>query len=1016
MALWVYRAAAGSGKTFTLVREYLRLSLSAREVDGFKHLLAVTFTNKAAGEMKARVLQALAEFAGKSDSKRFGVMFEQLQAELGLEASALRDRSEQVLTAMLHRYQQLSIGTIDSFVARLARQFASELLLDQQFEVVLDTKLLLAQTVERLLERLGQEPVLTDILTRLAFEQMEQDKSWHIRGELQQFAEQLLRDDMRHILPRLKTSDAAQFGAERQALRQKAQQLSAQFALPAQELLDRLNQAGIQQSDLFNSGRGLMNPWTGCAQGEIIEFKDTYTKCIDKQQWVGGKASAAAKAWLQANAAWLSSQSEKIMLAHEQCKKELKLTRAILKRQYASATLALLQQELDGWMEAQAAVPLPVLYFRLAEVLAESATPYIFERLGNLYRHFLIDEFQDTSVLQWNNLLPLVENGLSGGNDSLLVGDAKQSIYRWRSGDANQFVQLPQQRDGSAGSALLTDAYRLVQLNTNFRSYRTVIDFNNRFFRWYVDRQSAPRVHAFYEGLEQLGGKAGGLVQVKLLPAPAPESNYIEQRQQEVVALVAELRQKGVPYGEMAVLVRKNKLGSALAEALIAAGVPVISGESLLLYRQPVVRLFWVCLRWLLYPNDTLNLQQGKLLLSQIHDEPLSAHESWEEQVQRLYGKRLPSKQWKQLPTAELPEQVLHFFGLLNQPDPFVLRLLDVVRDKSSKWHQPDELLQWWAEQGSNIALPMPEKGDAVRVMTYHKSKGLEFGVVIIADADQLKDELSEKAKWISTDITNSGVAWVSTHDLAHAPDPYPALFEEEQEMSRLDYLNTLYVAFTRAVGALYILGSSEKGAAHSFSKQFPTFAQQSGWDGVDFFEIGSLPMFEPAAETSNPVLGSHYWSDWRERLALQHRFEGTQEMQEALSLGNAAHGILAALPDASALERVIEHQLQTGEISMAQVDVLLPALRQLLEQEQLQPYFAAGVEVRNEAAILGTDGRMHRPDRVVFLPNEVVVLEFKTGLPLPKHQEQLATYVGLLQQMGLAAKGELVYLQIEEA
>lgn len=1012
MALWVYRAAAGSGKTFTLVREYLRLSLGARDVDGFRHILAITFTNKAAGEMKTRVLQALAEFAGKSDSKRFGVMFDQLQAELGMSEAVLRNRSEQVLTAMLHRYQQLSIGTIDSFVARLARQFASELLLDQQFEVVLDTQLLLAQTVERLLERLGKEPVLTDILTRLAFEQIEQDKSWQIRGELKKFAGQLLRDDMREILPQLKASDAAHFAAERQALQQKRKELQDQMGSPAQTMLARLSEAGVADSEFFYGGSGTISVWKKLAAGILMAPGKRQEEVVSKQIWYSKSASVESKNWLQTHASWLTEQCQRIAEAYDQFHKELILVDAILKRQYASATLALLQQELDAWMEEQAAVPLPVLYFRLADVLAESATPYIFERLGNLYRHFLIDEFQDTSVLQWNNLLPLVENGLSGGNDSLLVGDAKQSIYRWRSGDANQFVQLPQRRDGSPGSALITDAYRLEQLNTNFRSYRTVIDFNNRFFRWYANQQAA-RVQDFYESLEQLGGKAGGLVQVRLLPSPPPESNDIEQRQQEVLKLVAELQQKGVPYGEMAVLVRKNSLGSALAEALLSAGIPVISGESLLLHRQPAIRLFWVCLRWLLYPHDELNQQEGKILVAQLQQQAVVPSESWEQQVYRLYGKALPGKHWKQLPSAELPEQVLHFFGLLEKPDAFVLRLLDVVRDKSSKWHQADELLQWWEEQGSSIALPMPEKGNAVRVMTYHKSKGLEFGVVIIADADKRKDDLSEEAKWIKTTLTNSGVAWVSTKDLENAPPPYPALFAEESEMSRLDYLNTLYVAFTRAVGALYILGSAEKGTKFSFSKLFPQFAMQCQWEGVDFFEWGSLPPFEPASETKVNSLDVHYWSDWRNKLQLQSRFDGSKEIHEALSLGNAAHGILAALPEAAALERVIDQKVRAGEISIAQVDLLLPALRQLLQEERLQPYFALGVDIRNEVAILDTDGSMHRPDRLVFLEKEVVVLEFKTGAKRPEHDAQLQTYVELLRGMGHSARGELVYLHL---
>lgn len=1014
MALWVYRAAAGSGKTFTLVREYLRLALGARDVDGFRHILAITFTNKAASEMKLRVLQALSEFAGKSHSQRFAVMFTQLQESLQLDEAALRNRSEQVLTAMLHRYQQLSIGTIDSFVARLARQFASELLLDQQFEVVLDTQLLLAQTVERLLEKLGNDAVLTEILTDLAFEQMEQDKSWQIRNELQKFASQLLRDDMLEVLPRLKNSESANFKQERQALRRQAQELSDSFALPAQAILEKLKQAGIPPSELFNAGRGLIKAWTACAAGQLTEFSSTYEKCVQNRKWDGPKSSPSSKAWLQMHADWLSNESAQVQAAHEKSAPELRLLQAIIKRQYVSATLSMLQAELDHWMEEQGAVPLSVLYFRLADLMAESATPYIFERLGNLYRHFLIDEFQDTSVLQWNNLMPLVENGLAGGNDSLIVGDAKQSIYRWRSGDANQFVQLPHLRNGEPGSALLEDAYKPRQLNTNFRSYQKVIDFNNRFFR-YVTGLSSSRVQAFYESLEQLGGKEGGLVQVRLLPAPEAGTTRNAQRQAEVLSLVKELEQCGVPYGEMAILVRKNELGSLIAEGLLAAGIPVISGESLLLHRQLPIRLFWVCFQWLVHPRDALNAQTGKVLLAQLHQEPLHAYESWEEMVIRIYGRPLPFPAWKQLPVNELPEQVLDFFGLLQKPNPYVLRLMDVLREQSNKWRQADELLRWWQEQGGKVALPMPEKGDAVRVMTYHKSKGLEFGVVIVADADVRQNRLSEEAKWIETDYCANGLAWVSTHSLQEGPERYKPIHHEEQEMTQLDYLNTLYVAFTRAVGGLYILGSSEKVLDFSFSSRFKQFALGEGWDGNDFFEVGSLPPFEAAPQIEIQTLSAHYWSDWREQLQLQHRFDGSKETHEALSLGNVAHAILAELTHADALESLIDQKLKSGEISPMQVDVLLPAIRSMLKEERLVPYFSGEAEVRNEVSLLAADGSVHRPDRLVFLPDEVVVVEFKTGVPLPKHSTQLNAYLALLTEMGYKARGELVYLQLDK-
>lgn len=1018
MALMVYRAAAGSGKTFTLVREYLRLALGAREVNGFRRILAITFTNKAAGEMKSRVLNALAAMAGKSDDRRFEGMAAQLREALQLDEAALQSRAEQVLSAMLHQYQQLSIGTIDSFVARLARQFARELLLDQQFDILLDQDLLLNETVDRLLAKLGSDQRLTELLLELAREQMQDDKSWQVSKQLKDFSRQLLRDEMRLLLPRLRAGEQQDFQAERRQLMARKRALQDQFAQPAQQLLAELEAAGIHKKELANGGSGTYTVWEKWAQGIPYEVKEggNYHKAVQQVKWSSASASPASKAWLAAAGERLSMQSCEMLDTMHAASKELNLIDAILGKQYAMATLGRLQQEMESWMEENASVPLSSLYFRLADLLAETATPFIYERLGNQYRHFLIDEFQDTSVLQWNNLLPLVENGLAGGNDSLLVGDAKQSIYRWRSGEAEQFVQLPRQLDGSEGSVLMEQAYEARQLNTNFRSYRQVIDFNNRFFRWW-STQSNARLQRFYEGLEQAGGKPGGLVQVELLDTDGAKGKEekVALRLERITALLRELEEKQVPWGEMAILVRSNDLGSTLARHLLAEGIPVISGESLLLTNQHHIRLVMGVLHYLTFPSDEVNEQLCIQCLVALGKPLPLLREKLPAYVARISKKDWPAH-WAQLPLAELPEQVLHFFGLLQHSDPYLLRLLDLLAEKKSRYPRAELLLEWWHEKGQESALPMPEKGNAVRIMTIHKSKGLEFGVVIIADPDSGKSTLGQPESWIDTELTSSGMALVSTSRLQHTHAPYSEIAAREAEMTEIDYLNTLYVAFTRAVGALYIFGAQKpSGPKFCFSNKFDAFLSSSGETPQNCWQVGELPVFDQPVTDAELQLHAHHWHDWREQMQLQHRFTSADANSDALALGEAAHRILADLPHAEALESVVQAHLAQGLVSTSQLDVLLPALRSLLQQDALKPYFAPGLQVASEAGILAPDGSLHRPDRLVYLPDEVVVLEFKTGAARKEHQDQLDGYVHLLRSMGLKARGELVYIQLPD-
>jgi len=1014
MAFTVYRAAAGSGKTFTLVKEYLRLALGARELDGFKHILAITFTNKAAGEMKNRALQALAEFSGRTEGVRFVVMGELLQTELDLTADELRDRSQQVLTAMLHRYQQVSIGTIDSFVARLARQFARELLLDQQFEIILDQEQLLNQSVSRLLARLGEDPLITELLVGFAQEQTEDDKSWDISKKLLEYAQLLLRDQMRAVLPLLRKLDPLAFQEERTRLKAVKILLIQPIQQKAQLVLDRIDGLQITAADMAGGEKsGVYAQFKRLAQGDLVLNKGI-PSALEKNQWAASKVSKDIKVLLQAEADWLSSTSQSLLALHEVAEQRVALIDAILDKQYAMATLALLQREYEAWMEENQSAPLNSLYFRIADLLADTHTPFIYERLGNRYRHFLIDEFQDTSVLQWQNMLPLVENGLSADHDSLLVGDAKQSIYRWRSGEAAQFVQMPLPYGGGQRSAVLEDAYRPETLKYNFRSYKAVIDFNNSYFEW-LSAGTGGALQAFYVELAQLGGKPGGLVQVELLPGVGAANERRAQRLEHIVSLVSKLVAQQVPFGEIAVLVRNNSLGSATAIALLEAGFPVISSDSLLLSQQPPIRLVMGMLQWLLDESDRVNAQACLQVLQQLSGQKFSPTAQLEAAVAELYGP-IPADRWRMLPLTELVEQVLSFFQLLEQSNPFVLRLLDLMAEKSEKYRSLAELLQWWFDKGQEASLHMPEKGNAIRVLTYHKSKGLEFGVVIVADADNRLNSLNQNESWISTELSPIGTALVATSKLQNAGEPFASLYAEEAEMTQIDYANMLYVAFTRAVGGLYILGSESlsKTSKHSFSKTWDLFLNSIGQQAASFYSVGALPAFDAPEQRQNLVLKNHHWTDWRERIALQNHFEGGKDSGSALSLGRMTHELLSVLPHKDALETAIAGLVEAGQLSGADVDVLLPAVRELLQRPSIARWFEPGLDVRNEISILSTDGQQYRPDRLVLQGQKAHVLEFKTGAERPEHAQQLRNYLQLLQQMGFESSGELVYIDLD--
>ncbi len=1017
MAFFVYRASAGSGKTYTLVRTYLALAMSGDDPANFRHILAITFTNKAAQEMKTRIIAALAALSGREDDARYKTMGEELGAQLGLSPENLRFRANSVFESVLHRYQEFSISTIDAFVAKIGRSFARDLRLQQSFEILLDQNEIKEEAVDWLFSRLGEDGSLTETLVDFAIEQTREDKSWDIRRSLLQYCQELFRDESRVYLPLLAQMDNMQLRQGRQYIQQQIAVYGNKIRTIAQEVVSEITASGLTDSVFAGGSRGLAPFFRKTAEGDFDGLSKTALNALEDDKWLGSKLSISEKTEAEHLIPALRKGLLQLQEISEMEGPRIRLWLAIRNSLYATATLGQLNEAVAVVLEERQATTLSELYHRIGLLLADAATPYIYERLGNRYRHFLIDEFQDTSLLQWQNLAPLVDNGLSGGFESLLVGDAKQAIYRWRSGEAGQFVALPDPYGNQMAYPSFYNAFELRDLKDNYRSGEEIIRFNNAFFRHWAALLPA-ELHAYYESLEQNPQRPGGYVEVQLLEEVKKKTDRITLLYEAMLPQIREMLKRGYAPGDMAILVRSNKTGSEIAAELLREGLPVISADSLLLGSHREVHQLAQFIRWL-YTGDVLAEASVKIWLNTQHGWP---GDRLEDKIKSQLPDWRPEI-WLALNLYELGELLMNFFGLNHKADPFLWRLLDQLHDFSRQPHATtDAWLQWWEDKGQTMAVSLPEGTNAIQVMTYHKAKGLEFPVVFLPEPDVHQPaKPGVDGSWIQPpEETGLAVAYTQTGSLRDTPPEYAILYEQEKQKSQLDLINLVYVACTRASEALFVFGikhNKEKPALTlNFSRIFGSF---TGGDMSEssIHHYGNLPAkvvsgFESqaAAET-----GSHPYALWRENLRLSTRYRGAVTTQDspALRRGRLAHQLLAKLDYPYQLPALLLEETESGRLSAEEAAQLQQALEKLLQDTTLAPFFEPEGQVLNEAAILGP-GTHLRPDRVVLVGREARVLEYKTGLPVPEHGQQLNGYLEQLRQMGYDAVGKLVYLDLQ--
>ena len=1089
--LTVYRASAGSGKTFTLAVEYI--SLLVKDPENYQHILAVTFTNKATQEMKMRILSQLYGIANSLQSSQ--QYFNKVKEKANMPDAVIRNNARAALTLLIHRYNNFRILTIDAFFQQVLRNLAHELGQTANLRVDLNNEEITEKAVDQMIESLEKgQPVLQWISTYIN-NSIEDDNGWNIIGKIKTFGTNIFKDFYKAHEANLKEqlSNADDFKVYETTLRKRRNDIRKTFNSKARSILNEIKNANLDIPSNYRSG--LYKYLTDSAIAPLTNkpLKAGVLKANESpQNWTSSKCAKADKQQIQTLAAEvLSAQLSELIAYNNDNWNEFQSIQLTLSHLSELRLLHAIADAVDNLTKDTNRFMLSNTQALLKELIADSDTPFIFERIGARLKHVMIDEFQDTSTIQWQNFQVLLANCMAQElSQNLIVGDIKQSVYRWRQGDWGILNNIEK--------SFAHQKIRLETLDYNYRSEKRIIDFNNAFWEQCVantakevaqdDAEKAEIVQKAYEDVAQKTHKTteNGFVKISLYPSKSMKEAVLE----ELIETIKELFNNG--YGgknqsKIAILVRSKSNIQDIVNALLQSfgnEINIVSDEAFRLDASLSVNIIVSAMHLLTHPDDVLT--RGKLVKlynQEVLKKPLtdtdllvSINESnnidtknidkkerrklaTEQQMAKLNSQLPPEYVANRelllgLPIVDLVDKLFMLFGLdqLEGQSSYICTLYDTLND-FLKDHTADidDFINEWENSLSSKTIQSDEI-EGIRIMTIHKSKGLEFDNVIIP--------------FCSWEMEKKGTLWCETKN---KPAPYNKLpllpidfsrdkligtvfeddYKEEHFQNIVDNLNLLYVAFTRASKNLFVFGLRQgKTTLDNIAKGTPpgnrSYAIELALKQVSEQLQGSLLSFPDdigseihfeygtlAPEThekehavaENPFLikpDKHIVSiaTYPQAATFKQSNKSIEfvkgedidpsDRTRYIKIGNVLHQLFSTIYTTADIPTRLNELEQQGiiyndEITSAQ---LRTRIEDAITNPQVQEWFSKRWQLYNECTILEynkdtNEMEEHRPDRVMTDGKEFVVVDFKFGKEREEYKKQVQQYMEILIRMG---------------
>jgi ATP-dependent exoDNAse (exonuclease V) beta subunit len=1045
----IYDASAGSGKTYALVKEYLKIILTAKKNDAYRNILAITFTNKAVHEMKSRIVGSLSEFTKDEPSKKALDLMHDLAVDTELSIIQIKIKSQQIIKHIIHNYAAFDISTIDKFTHKVIRAFAHDLGLPMTFEVTLDTENLLTEAVDAIIARAGDDDILTKLLVDFTIEKTDDDKSWDISREILETGKLVLNENNRNEIVHFKDKSISDFIVVKEKLIQVCTALEKENSTQAQVLLQLIETNAI---DLKSFSRGTFpNHLQSIADGKF----NSKNKMFRSDEDITINKTAKDRALIE-NIIPDLLKSLTIIYANFEKRNFYK---AFLKNITPLSLLNTVSIELDKIQSEQNILSITEFNAIIHREIQNQPAPFIYERLGERYRHFFIDEFQDTSEMQWQNLIPLIDNALSGQDDSgqkgtlMIVGDPKQSIYRWRGGKAEQFIELSKDQNPFSNPDKV-----LEHLDKNYRSYSQVIEFNNDFFQLLSNEFTNIDYKDLYENhsRQKINDKIGGYVNISFLPIAdeqdVNDEDALDKTEQYVLATLNTIQKvinEGFEYKDIVILTRKRSQGIAIANYLTEQSIPLLSSETLMLQNATEVRLIINILRYLKNSSDLeskanflLYLAHNKQNKLPVHDfiaegmakKEESAFEKWLENC----NIELSFENSRKKSLYEAVEIIISkflktnaSFSALPSGTAYVQYFLDLVLERDVRNQAGiSDFLNYWDKNAEKFSIPSPEGTNAVRVMTIHKSKGLEFPVVIMPFADEDYNRKPKDKLWLNLEDQDFDLPKVlvdNTSGIEEFGSEASEIYNLKKQEELLDNINVLYVALTRAEEQLYIISQNLKPKKDGeYASNMASFFIKHLIHKGDYeenkleYQFGNatkLSSIEKHIDTTRKIpVVLDVLNPKSIKIAQREALMWGTHQLEAIEFGNVIHEILSFVETKKDVDLAIIKAIENGLITIAQTEIVTDAILKIVNHNELKDFFTEENSVFNEKTIIQKENGTIKPDRLVINKNkEAFLLDYKTGIPNQKYKYQLENYQNAIEKMGFKVlKKVLVYIGVE--
>jgi len=1020
--LQILNASAGSGKTYRLVQEFIQLLISDNAAPNeFKHLIAMTFTNKAALEMKERIIEALNAIALEDPSKS------SLKKDLALKIRASEDvvvqRCRQVLEMILHQYEDFHVMTIDKFNLRLIKSFSRDLDLPGEFEVVLDESELIEQVVDDLLNQLGnpEKDSLNALMMHYAKSNIDDEKSWNFRRNLIEFGTILKNErHQKGIEQLLEMQLTVERYQELQAQQKKLDFHFLKLAKPIQEAVTQIDSKSVHGGGhTLNDIGSIVKQSHFPVQPELIKKRLAGNLEKEGEKAIPENIQSGLRAL---NDFWESNMQTYVA------------THLFLKNFFNMALLQYMARALNDSKQEAQLIRISEFNALISQLIQNENAPFIYERLGTRYHHFLLDEFQDTSHLQWLNLVPLIHESISQSHTNLIVGDPKQSIYRFKNGVAEQFVALPAIYNPTddpkigATSSFFEEMGSLETLENNWRSSPEIVRFNNRFFEQF--RSVLPdETSVFYNAIEQ---KAKSSKKGKIYIESQEKTDTNQEIVEQLIAWIETCLNEGYEPSDLCILGRKNKECNSWAVSLDQAGYKVVSSDSLLINSSAEVRLTISYLRWRLKPSGENEKKQFAEMYLRLRHETYDVYRKYLKEATSAEGKRFryfddtefledhfESKEqffFKYEHLYDLIEGFCRITKLNELENPYLHHLADWAHEYGlSRGPNLALFLDEYERKKGSLAVQIPAARDAINIMTIHKSKGLEFPVVMLPSFN------------ISLDLKGSFLVDWNDFLLYKQPAqsdflaPLVSLYNHEKNQILTDIVNLCYVAMTRPIERLYIRNRFEK---RTFGALFHSVLKDSGLaDTIDETLIVDIGEKERTVPSEKEYAKHFYPEDISDRLWFPFiAFQDTEELQDEnylsddVQFGIAFHLVASRIYSADDIESMLQSAITSGEILRESYDQIELSLKTMWNNEEFLQIVRQSEKQLTEQSILMENGEYLRVDAVFFSSDETAVVDYKTGVPSDKDARQLKKYQQALSEMDFRnVKGYVYYTALNE-